>query len=116
MCVPIDSRDEGSMVRTSRPRIAVAALLVVVLLSTAGCAAGPNTAAATAGTTHPAGFWLGLWHGVICPIAFLVSLLNDHVNIYEVHHLNCPPPQLPSSSAECSAKCVEIRRAASTPQ
>ena len=74
------------MARTRRPRIAVCALLIVALLTTAACAAGPNTAAATAGTTHPAGFWLGLWHGVICPIAFLVSLFNDHVNIYEVHN------------------------------
>jgi hypothetical protein len=72
------------MARTSRPRIAIYALLIVVLLTTAACAAGPNTA--TAGTTHPAGFWLGLWHGVICPIAFLVSLFNDHVSIYEVHN------------------------------
>ncbi len=34
---------------------------------------------------HIAGFWLGLWHGIICPVTFFVSLFNHHVNIYDVH-------------------------------
>jgi hypothetical protein len=62
-------------------RIAQLALLLTVLIVLAGCAAGPNTAANGA---DPAGFWLGLWHGLISPISFLVSLFNDQVNIYEV--------------------------------
>jgi hypothetical protein len=41
---------------------------------------------ATVGSTQLAGFWLGLWHGLISPITFLVSLFNDHVSIYEVHN------------------------------
>lgn len=28
------------------------------------------------------GFWMGLWHGIIAPIAFVVSLFSDHVRIY----------------------------------
>ena len=28
------------------------------------------------------GFWMGLWHGIIAPIAFIVSLFSDHVRIY----------------------------------
>jgi hypothetical protein len=59
--------------------------LVVGALLLAGCAAGPNDVA-TVGSTQLAGFWLGLWHGLISPITFLVSLFNDHVNIYEVHN------------------------------
>ena len=37
---------------------------------------------------HPdaAGFWLGLWQGLISPITFLISLFNNHVNIYEVNN------------------------------
>ena len=31
----------------------------------------------------PAGFWAGLWHGLILPIAFLVSLFAPGVGIYE---------------------------------
>jgi len=33
-----------------------------------------------------AGFWLGLWHGLISPITFVISLFTDSVNIYEVHN------------------------------
>lgn len=66
--------------RPRRVLTAVAgAALVVVLL--AACAAGPNEAASGA---NEAGFWLGLWHGFIAPIAFIVSLFNDAVGIYEV--------------------------------
>lgn len=57
------------------------ALLVVFL---AACTASPNAAAGQG--AQDAGFWLGLWHGLIAPIAFLVSLFNDSVGIYEVHN------------------------------
>ena len=33
-----------------------------------------------------AGFWLGLWQGLISPITFLISLFNNNVNIYEVNN------------------------------
>ena len=35
---------------------------------------------------QPAGFWAGYWHGMIAPIAFVVSLFNEHVGIYETHN------------------------------
>jgi hypothetical protein len=31
----------------------------------------------------PAGFWIGLWHGIILPITFVVSLFRPEVGIYE---------------------------------
>jgi hypothetical protein len=63
----------------------VVALLVV--LSFAGCAAGPNEIAGSAGESGKvAGFWLGLWHGFIVLITFVVSLFSDKVQIYEVHN------------------------------
>ena len=31
----------------------------------------------------PAGFLAGLWHGLIFPITFIVSLFNMNVRIYE---------------------------------
>jgi hypothetical protein len=34
---------------------------------------------------RPAGFWAGLWHGLICPIAFVVSLFTPNVRLYESH-------------------------------
>jgi hypothetical protein len=33
-----------------------------------------------------AGFFLGLWHGIISPVTFVISLFTDGVNIYEVHN------------------------------
>lgn len=35
---------------------------------------------------EPAGFWAGFWHGMICPITFIVSLFNPGVRIYETHN------------------------------
>jgi hypothetical protein len=32
------------------------------------------------------GFWHGLWHGCIAPIAFIASLFSDHIRIYAVPH------------------------------
>ena len=49
----------------------------------ASCAAAANP---VAGGSDSAGFWLGLWQGFIAPIAFLVSLFNHAVGIYEVHN------------------------------
>ena len=31
-------------------------------------------------------FWLGVWHGIILPFSFVVSLFRDGMNIYEVHN------------------------------
>jgi hypothetical protein len=34
----------------------------------------------------PAGFWGGLWHGVIAPLTFLISLFAEGVSIYETNN------------------------------
>lgn len=38
----------------------------------------------------PAGFWMGLWHGFISLITFIISLFNDHVTIYESNNTGWP--------------------------
>jgi hypothetical protein len=61
--------------------------VVVLALVLSACAAGPNAAVGTAAESGDvAGFFRGLWHGIIAPIAFVVSLFNDGVNVYEVHN------------------------------
>jgi len=61
-------------------------LLVAALLLTA-CAAGPNPHVGAAGPDGVvAGFWLGLWHGIIAPVTFVISLFTDQVSLYEVHN------------------------------
>jgi hypothetical protein len=64
-----------------RPSVLVLVLLVLTL---AGCAAGANTASVAG--PDAAGFWLGLWHGFISPVTFIVSLFSDTVGIYEVRN------------------------------
>jgi hypothetical protein len=62
-------------------------VLVVVVLALTACAAGPNDMRATENPDgHVAGFWLGIWHGFIAPFAFIVSLFNHNVGIYEIHN------------------------------
>jgi hypothetical protein len=52
-----------------------------------GCAAGPNqNINAPNEEGNVAGFWSGLWHGIIAPVTFIVSLFSPHVNIYEIHN------------------------------
>jgi hypothetical protein len=51
------------------------------------CSAGANPSVDLAAPDGDvAGFWMGLWHGLIAPITFIISLFTDTVNIYEVHN------------------------------
>jgi hypothetical protein len=61
--------------------------IVAVGLLLAACAAGTNPELGVASQEGDvAGFWLGLWHGIIAPITFVISLFTDDVNLYEVHN------------------------------
>jgi len=67
--------------------VVVAVLIVVVALSAWGCAPGPNAAEKTPDSAGKvAGFWLGIWHGLISPITFIISLFSKTVRLYEVHN------------------------------
>lgn len=72
----------------ARRLLPTAALAVVVLVALTACAAGPNPGLDTAPTAlgEPAGFWLGVWQGMILPVAFVISLFTDTVNVYEIHN------------------------------
>lgn len=58
-------------------------IVVVMLVVLTACAPGANPQAGTGGA---AGFWLGLWHGFISPVTFVISLFTDNVNLYEVNN------------------------------
>ena len=62
-------------------------LLAAALLLLAGCAAGPNGLANTPGADGSvAGFWRGLWNGIITPVTFVISLFSPKVQMYDVHN------------------------------
>ncbi len=68
-----------------RPGGVVVAVTLAIALT--ACAAGPNPEVGTATADGVvAGFWLGLWHGVIAPVTFVMSLFLDSVSLYEVHN------------------------------
>lgn len=68
-----------------RSRFVPVAAAASALLLLAGCA-GTNPLAGTAGSHGTAGFWAGLWHGLIAPVAFVISLFDHRFGIYEVHN------------------------------
>lgn len=47
--------------------------------------AGQNSKYKLPNAQH-AGFWIGLWHGLISPITFLISIFNLNVRIYETNN------------------------------
>jgi len=68
-------------------RKSVVIIFLVLLLWSISCAPGPNQMAKTPDHEgEVAGFWLGLWHGLIAPITFIVSLFSGSVSLYEVHN------------------------------
>jgi hypothetical protein len=74
---------EGAQ-RAGNPRARVVFLALVAMLLLSSCAAGPNVAAGRG--DDPAGFLLGLWHGIILPVTFVISLFTDGVSVYEVNN------------------------------
>jgi len=68
-------------------RVAVCVLVVVVAVLLTGCAAGPNELKGSANKEGVvAGFWRGLWNGLIAPVTFVISLFTSKVQLYEVHN------------------------------
>lgn len=54
---------------------------IVFMLVLSSCAAGNIKF-----DVDPAGFWMGLWHGFISLVTFIISLFNDNVSIYEINN------------------------------
>lgn len=67
-----------------------ASILIVMglaLILLAGCAPGVNELVHSADSKGVvAGFWRGLWNGIITPVTFIISLFNPKVQMYEVHN------------------------------
>ncbi len=67
--------------------IAKVSLVLTLFFFLASCLPGPNPVEKTpppAGKV--AGFWKGLWHGLLSPVTFIISLFTKNVRFYEVHN------------------------------
>jgi hypothetical protein len=73
---------------TSMKRMLILGSLVALLsVVISGCAPGPNELVSSPDTEGKvAGFWQGLWHGLIAPVTFVISLFSRNVQVYEVHN------------------------------
>jgi hypothetical protein len=56
-------------------------LVIPLALALAACVA---TESASAVQPTAPGFWLGVWHGFIFPVSFVLSLFLDDINVYAV--------------------------------
>ena len=60
--------------------------LIAILLATIACAsANPNINMFDSGG-QLAGFWIGLWHGIIAWPALIVSIFNHNISIYDIYN------------------------------
>lgn len=75
-------------IRGERMKIlCVICLCLVIVFILSSCVAGPNKLEKTPDDEGKvAGFWKGLWHGLISPITFIISVFNKNVRFYEVHN------------------------------
>jgi len=57
-------------------------MFIPFLLLLGSCAAGDSQFT----QETPAGFWYGLWHGIISVISLVVHLFNENIAVYEIHN------------------------------
>lgn len=69
--------------------IALGLILVLAFVFT-GCAPGNERWNQEISPGNKAGFWAGVWHGLIIVITFIVSLFTKDVGLYEVNNTGWP--------------------------
>ena len=65
-------------------------LVLIIALVLISCAPGNERWDQEINPGHNAGFWAGIWHGLIIIITFIISLFTRHVGIYEVSNTGWP--------------------------
>ncbi len=61
-----------------------AVILILIIIMLSGCA--DSVLFSQAELISPVGFLHGLWHGMIFPISFLISLFSDDVAVYAIYN------------------------------
>ncbi|NIM58496.1 MAG: hypothetical protein GTO16_06075 [Candidatus Aminicenantes bacterium] len=65
----------------------ILAILLVLIFILSSCVAGPNKLEKKPNAEGKiAGFFMGLWHGLIAPITFIISIFTKNIRFYEVHN------------------------------
>lgn len=59
-------------------------VLAFTFLLLSGCA--DTVVIEQASQIEPVGFWYGLWHGIILPFSFIISLFDSDVAIYAAYN------------------------------
>lgn len=57
---------------------------IVAALVLSGCAPSPDISECL--TAEQYGFWSGLWHGIIAPAGFILSLFFEDIAMYAVNN------------------------------
>ena len=62
-------------------------IVLILMFFLFSCAPGPNSFEKTPDDEGEiAGFFTGIWHGLIAPITFIISIFSEKVHLYEVHN------------------------------
>ncbi len=68
-------------------KIGYLGIFLVVMFVFVSCAPGPNGFEKTPDKEGEiAGFFTGIWQGLIAPITFIISIFSENVSFYEVHN------------------------------
>ncbi len=59
-------------------------LLMAITLFLSGCA--DQVSFIEAATHQEVGFWYGLWHGLILPFSWIISLFDKDVAVYAIYN------------------------------
>ncbi|UCG92014.1 MAG: hypothetical protein JSV97_13320 [candidate division WOR-3 bacterium] len=71
-------------------RYVVVGLVILVAFLFLNCAPGNERWNQEINPGHLAGFWAGIWHGLIIIITFIVSLFTREVGVYELSNNGWP--------------------------
>ena len=67
--------------------VSMLGLLFILMFVFSSCAPGPNDLEKTPNKEgETAGLLKGIWHGLIAPITFIISVFTKEVRLYEVHN------------------------------
>ena len=60
----------------------VICIILILLITIAGCAPGSGTYH----SNRKAGFFSGVWHGWIAPVSLIIGIFNSSIRVYETNN------------------------------